>query len=78
MTSLNPVMLTFPLEKSVFSRENNSNMYRVISYYIGKSIIEIPMIVLVPIIVSLVFYWMVGLNDDSAENVIIFIFVGIL
>jgi hypothetical protein len=39
MTSLNPAVLTFPPQRAVFLREENSKLYTVSSYFFGKSLI---------------------------------------
>jgi ATP-binding cassette, subfamily G (WHITE), eye pigment precursor transporter len=39
-------------------------MYRVSSYYLGKTIAEIPLTIVFPIIFGTICYWMIGLNSD--------------
>lgn len=41
MESVNPCVLTFPVDKAVFLREENAKLYRSFSYFIGKLIIDI-------------------------------------
>ena len=45
-----PVILAFAIERDVFLREENSKLYSTFSYFIGKSTVELPLIVLGPII----------------------------
>jgi ATP-binding cassette, subfamily G (WHITE), eye pigment precursor transporter len=39
-------------------------MYRVSSYYLGKTFAEIPLAIVFPIIFGMISYWMIGLNPD--------------
>lgn len=43
-------------------------MYRVIAYYLGKIIAELPMAIIVPSLFNLVSYFLIGFNDGS-DNV---------
>ncbi|CAK84182.1 unnamed protein product (macronuclear) [Paramecium tetraurelia] len=78
MQALNAVIIQFPAERDVFLREENSKLYSTFAYFVGKSSIEIPFLILFPIIQQLIGYWMIGLNDQSASTVVIHIFVCIL
>ncbi|KAL4474982.1 hypothetical protein ABPG74_001678 [Tetrahymena malaccensis] len=78
MLQLNPCILTFPSQRSVFLREENQKLYTVASYFIGKLVVDIIPAVIFPIISSLIMYWMVGLNDEKALRVLTFIFISIL
>jgi hypothetical protein len=42
MASLNPTILTFPAERAVFLKEENSKLYRTFSYFMGKTSLEFP------------------------------------
>ena len=44
----------------------------------GKTIIEIPFMIIAPCIQELIIYWMVGLNDRKAEFVFLHLFICIL
>lgn len=50
MMAVNPVVVTFPAERDVFLREENSKLYSVTAYFIGKSTMEFPFMVIIPII----------------------------
>jgi ABC-2 type transporter len=41
-TGVNNVALVFPVERPVFLREVNNNMYRVSAYFFSKVLTEIP------------------------------------
>ncbi|CAD8191656.1 unnamed protein product [Paramecium pentaurelia] len=78
MQALNAVIVQFPAERDVFLREENSKLYSTLAYFTGKSSIEIPFLILFPIIQQLISYWMMGLNDQTASIVVIHIFVCVL
>jgi len=78
MMALNPVILTFPIERAVFLREENSKFYNVTAYFIAKTLVELPILTITPIISVLIAYWMVGLNDDSAKTVITYLIIFVL
>ncbi|CAD8074233.1 unnamed protein product [Paramecium primaurelia] len=71
MTALNPVIVQFPQERDVFLREENSKLYSTFAYFVGKSSIEIPFLIIFPIIQQLICYWMIDLNDQTASIVLI-------
>jgi len=78
MSALNPVMLTFPSERAVFLKEENAKLYRISSYFFGRTIIELPFSIIIPLIFTLIVYWLIGLNDTKIEYIVIFYFIMIL
>jgi ABC-type multidrug transport system permease subunit len=78
MSSMNPVILTFPAERGVFLKEENAKLYKAVNYFIGRTLIEIPFLIFAPVVWAMIIYWMIELNDDSAGNILFFIFVCIL
>ncbi len=77
MMSLNPVILTFPIERLVFLREENSKMYNVTAYYIAKNIVETPLLLFTPLISAIIDYFMIGFNISKVENFFIFALIGV-
>lgn len=49
-SGVNSVSLIFPMERPVFLREVNNNMYGVGAYFWAKVITEFPMTILCPLI----------------------------
>jgi hypothetical protein len=39
MSSVSPIILTFPLEKGVFLKEQSSKMYSVGSYFLSRNLV---------------------------------------
>lgn len=55
----------FHLEKVVFLRERGSKTFRVSSYYLAKTLAEIPTSIVFPFIFSTISYWMVGFRAEA-------------
>ncbi|CAG2116215.1 unnamed protein product, partial [Medioppia subpectinata] len=76
--SVNSVPLqTFCAENPLFFREHHNGMYRVDVYFISKSLTDLPIFLLIPIIFVSIYYYMVGFNPDISAFLIA-ILIGIL
>ncbi len=53
-----------PSERAVISKERAAGMYRLSAYYVAKSVSEIPLVVLQPVIFWTIVYWMAGLDSS--------------
>ena len=53
-------------------------MYSVSAYYFGRTITELPFLIIFPIAFSLIIYWAMGLNTDGADRFFIFLLINIL
>lgn len=62
MSALGPVSLIFPSERAVFLKEESSRLYSTFSYFISKNLLELPYLLITPLLMILVFYWMIGLK----------------
>lgn len=54
------VIFGFPLERSVVTRERAANTYRTSSYFLSKTITDIPKTLFFNTLFSVILYWMVG------------------
>lgn len=63
-SNLFAVVNSFPLELSVFFREYGSGLYRADTYYLAKTIVEVPLFVLITTLFATVTYWMIGLYES--------------
>jgi len=59
---------TFSLERPVFLRERLSKSYRTSAYFWGRSSAELPFMLLYPVILISIVYWVVGLNEHSSDK----------
>jgi ABC-type multidrug transport system permease subunit len=60
MNSLLPSVLVFIDERPVFLREQSNQMYGVVPYCITKMIVELPILIITPLLMTLVVYFAVG------------------
>ena len=59
------------MEREIYVKEESSKTYSAFSYFIGKILIEIPLTAIIPLIYSLIGYWMLGL-EKSFSNLAVF------
>ncbi|GFR98224.1 ATP-binding cassette sub-family G member [Elysia marginata] len=59
-SNLFAVVNSFPLELAVFFREYGSGLYRADTYYLAKTIVEVPVFVLITTLFATLTYWMIG------------------
>ncbi|MCL7043065.1 hypothetical protein MKW94_021806 [Papaver nudicaule] len=55
-------MPTFPEERMMLTKERSSSMYRLSSYFIAKTVADLPMELVLPTVFVLITYWMGGLK----------------
>jgi len=70
-------IVTFPAEKPIYLKESSSKIYSLSWYFLSRNIVELPVIILVPIISSLIIYWMAGFHT-GASYFFVFVLVGFL
>lgn len=73
MMSMMPVLLTFPAERALFLRETSSGMYATGPYFVSKSVVEMPVQTLFPVVFCCIVYWLIGLQNSATH---FFIFVA--
>ncbi|KAL4512256.1 hypothetical protein ABPG72_005258 [Tetrahymena utriculariae] len=77
INSMLPVVLSIPLERNVFLKEQNQKLYQALPYFLSKLIVEIIMIILTPLIMGGISYYMIGLTPNFG-NYCFFLFGNIL
>lgn len=66
-------MNNFLEERNIYQREQQAGMYYTSAYFLAKTIIEGPTLLLFPLIFGTISYWMIGFSS-SAEQFVIFLF----
>ena len=77
MSSLSPLMLTFPQERAVFLKEQSSKLYSVASYFLSRNVVELPYLIVIPLLFAVIAYWMIHLAP-TAGQFFLFYFVTFL
>ena len=48
-------------------KERASGSYRLSAYFLGKTISEVPMLMVLPIIFGCIVYWITGLRPEASK-----------
>lgn len=67
MSSLSPVSIVFPKERVVFLKEEGARMYSTWLFFLSRNIVEMPFLVLIPLLMAVIFYWMIGLANTAGQ-----------
>uniref|UniRef100_K3X5A6 ABC transporter domain-containing protein n=1 Tax=Globisporangium ultimum (strain ATCC 200006 / CBS 805.95 / DAOM BR144) TaxID=431595 RepID=K3X5A6_GLOUD len=59
-SAANPTFISVPMELPIVTREYRSGLYHLISWYISKNISELPMQILLPIVLFVPVYLLIG------------------
>jgi hypothetical protein len=51
----------------VFLREQANNMYAVTSYYLAKTMMELPVLLITPMVFSVIVYFKIGLIITASQ-----------
>jgi len=62
-----PTILTFQIERPVFLREQANRMYNVVPYYLGKMIVDIPIVAISSLLFVSLLYFGVGLTITAHQ-----------
>ncbi|EAR86435.1 ABC-2 family transporter protein (macronuclear) [Tetrahymena thermophila SB210] len=64
MNTLFPIVLSLPLEKGVYLKEENAKLYSATAYFLAKMAIESMVALVCPTIFVAISYYMIGLNAN--------------
>lgn len=67
MGAISPIVLTFPLERDVFFKEQDAKMYSVPQYFFARNIIELPELFLIPLLNVCIYYFMIDLANSAGQ-----------
>ena len=71
-SAVQPIILTFPIERPVFLREYSSGLYGAIPYVLSKTIIEMSLNLFFTIVMLLLTFWSIDFNGNFFMLVVIF------
>ncbi|GKB78451.1 ABC transporter G family member 9-like protein, partial [Tanacetum coccineum] len=57
-------IFTFPQEREMLAKERSSAMYKLSSYFMSRTIGDLPMELILPTLFCILSYWMAGLKPD--------------
>ncbi|XP_032239519.2 protein white isoform X2 [Nematostella vectensis] len=77
-SSLQAVIFVFPAELPVFIRDHKNGMYRTDVYFLSKTLAELPVFLLSPLLLSAIAYWMIGLREDVFKFLICYAILVLL
>lgn len=63
-------VFTFPQERTMLIKERSSGMYRLSSYFLARTVGDLPLELALPTAFTIIFYWMGGLRSDPATFIL--------
>ncbi len=60
------------MERALFLKEQDQNVYNVSTYYAAKVFVELPFIVIIQFINMVIVFYLIGVNNNEFENFLIF------
>ena len=63
-SAVQPILLTFPIERPVFLREYSSGFYSVFTYFLSKTFIELFLNFIFTFVMMIITYWAIGFNGN--------------
>ncbi|KAJ1695253.1 hypothetical protein LUZ63_011951 [Rhynchospora breviuscula] len=63
-------VFTFPLERPMLLRERSSGMYRLSSYFLARTVGDLPMELGLPTAFTIIIYWMGSLSPNPATFIV--------
>ncbi|XP_057306202.1 uncharacterized protein LOC130644562 [Hydractinia symbiolongicarpus] len=77
MTPMFFAIMTFPSERNCIAKERAAGMYRLSAYYTAKCISELPILLLQPVALYSIVYWMTGLNRSPVYLLGVFTIISV-
>ena len=71
-SAIQPILLTFPIERPVFLREYSSGLYTVLPYFLTKTMIEMILNLGFTFVMMVITYWSIGFNGNFFTILFIF------
>ncbi|KAL5572991.1 hypothetical protein UlMin_022588 [Ulmus minor] len=68
--ALAQAIFTFPQDRKMLAKERSSGMYRLSSYFIARTVGDLPMELILPTVFVIISYWMAGLRASASSFLI--------
>jgi len=68
----------FCSELPVFMREHHNGMYRTDVYFLSKTLAEVPIFLVLPILFTSIMYYIVGLNPKFTHFLVAALFITLV
>eukprot|EP00927_Polykrikos_kofoidii_P027600 TRINITY_DN2421_c0_g1_i1.p1 TRINITY_DN2421_c0_g1~~TRINITY_DN2421_c0_g1_i1.p1 ORF type:complete len:626 (+),score=103.86 TRINITY_DN2421_c0_g1_i1:58-1878(+) len=75
--SAQPLLLTFTTERSVIMREHASNFYGIAPYFLSKTAVEVPVVILQNVVQWLIAFWAMGFQGNFFLHIVATTLVGL-
>jgi len=62
------IVLEFPKERPVFIRERSSGTYSIMAYFLSKQVVELPILLLLPLMENAIMFWAIGFRHGTFWN----------
>ena len=60
-------LFMFPSQRALFLREKGTNSYGVLTYYLSKIVVDVPLQVVFPLLFSVISYFMIGFQTNAGK-----------
>eukprot|EP00927_Polykrikos_kofoidii_P027605 TRINITY_DN2421_c0_g3_i1.p1 TRINITY_DN2421_c0_g3~~TRINITY_DN2421_c0_g3_i1.p1 ORF type:complete len:627 (+),score=83.85 TRINITY_DN2421_c0_g3_i1:62-1882(+) len=72
-----PLLLTFTSERPVVIREYASNFYGIAPYFLSKTVVEVPLVIVQNVVMWLIAFWAMGFQGNFLAHVAATTLVGL-
>jgi ABC-type multidrug transport system ATPase subunit len=63
--SMLSIVITIPTERALFLRERTDGIYSTLSYYAAKTVVDMPVNIILPWLLATIVYWLFGLKNTA-------------
>lgn len=66
-------LLVFIMERAVFLREQSNKLYGVFPYFISKNVVELPVVMINPLLLTIIIYFAFGFERSFEQFVLVYL-----
>eukprot|EP01087_Luapelamoeba_hula_P022636 TRINITY_DN8165_c0_g1_i1.p1 TRINITY_DN8165_c0_g1~~TRINITY_DN8165_c0_g1_i1.p1 ORF type:complete len:719 (-),score=140.48 TRINITY_DN8165_c0_g1_i1:90-2246(-) len=71
-------LYAFPPERHVLNKERASGAYRLSAYFVGKTLAEVPLELILPFMANTIIYWMTNLSRDGYTYILFLVLTWLM